>query len=87
MSGFVEYKKGLERDLRDDDEARNRVAYERFEKRSQAVWLTLMGHEDDLSRKITVDIKKINELQSVIRRRAGTLYPSGLMLTKLCIVS
>lgn len=63
VSGFVEYKKGLEHDLRDDDEAWNRVAYERFEKRSRAVWLTLMGQEDDLSRKITVDIKILTGLQ------------------------
>lgn len=62
-SGFAGYKKRLECDLREgeqegvrsDSNATERASLrERFDKRARVVWLTLMGHEDDLSRKITV---------------------------------
>lgn len=63
VSRFAEYKKRLECDVENSgsDDFRSEVvtasrtaAAERFDRRARTVWLALMGHEDELSRKITV---------------------------------
>lgn len=43
-------------ELQSSSSRRTEVARERFDRRTRSVWLTLMGHEDSLSRRISVRV-------------------------------
>ncbi|XP_060848061.1 dynein regulatory complex subunit 3-like [Rhopalosiphum padi] len=72
VSELAEYKKRVRCDFpigSDDDgnpTTNDNIACGRFEERTRATWLTLMSHEDKLSRKIT---KMIGQLRDVLEKQ------------------
>ncbi|KAL4104464.1 hypothetical protein QTP88_019762 [Uroleucon formosanum] len=72
VSEFVEYKKRMKFGLSADGgdgvspSTNAEAAYRLFGERTRVTWLKLMGHEDQLSRKIT---KMIGELRDVLEKQ------------------